>query len=91
MADAYGAVFSGVSDPGERVAAVVPSNTADLTETPKALYVGTGGDIAMIGDNEVAGTAATVWRNVPSGAVVPFRPRRIMATGTTASDILAIL
>lgn len=90
MVDPFGGVFSSVSDPGERAAAVIPSNTADLLETPKAIYVGTGGDIAMIGDNEADGAVAVVWRNVPDGAIVPFRPRRIMATGTTASAMIAI-
>lgn len=90
MVDPFGGVFSSVSDPGERAAAIIPSNTADLLETPKAIYVGTGGDIAMIGDNEAPGAAAVVWKNVPSGAVVPFRPRRIMVTGTTAADMLGI-
>lgn len=90
MVDPFATIFSTVSDPGERVGEVVPSNTTDLAETPKALYVGSGGDIAMIGDNEAPGTAATVWRNVPAGAIVPFRPRRVVATGTTAADILAI-
>ncbi|MCU6454362.1 hypothetical protein LPN01_09745 [Sphingomonas sp. A2-49] len=90
MVDRYGEVFSSVSDPGERAKAVAPSDTVDLTETPKALYVGTGGDIAMIGDNEATGAAAVVWRNVPAGAIVPFRPRRVLATGTTAADMLAI-
>jgi hypothetical protein len=90
MSDAYASVFSNVSDPGERAKAVAPSDTVDLADTPKALYVGTGGDIAMIGDNEPAGAAALVWRNVPAGAIVPFRPRRILLTGTTAADMLAI-
>ncbi|WP_288935042.1 hypothetical protein [uncultured Sphingomonas sp.] len=91
MTDAYSSASSSVSDPGERAAIIVPSDTVDLLETPKAIYVGTGGDIAMIGDNEAIGAPPVVWRNVPPGAVVPFRPRRVMATGTTASDMIAIL
>lgn len=91
MVDPFNGVFSGVSDPGERAVAVMPSNTADLPETPKSLYVGVGGDIAMIGDNEATGATPVVWRNVPAGACLPFRPRRIMATDTTAGAIVAIL
>ncbi|KQU53218.1 hypothetical protein ASG67_10440 [Sphingomonas sp. Leaf339] len=90
MPDPFAGVFSGVSDPGERAAAITPSDTADLPETPKSLYVGTGGDIAMIGDNEPSGSVPVIWRNVPAGAIVPFRPRRIRATDTTAADIVAI-
>ena len=91
MADPYGGSYSGVADPGERAVVIVPSDTVDFVLTPKAIYVGTGGDIAMIGDNEDVGATAIVWKNVPAGAVVPFRPRQILETGTTAADMLAIL
>lgn len=90
MADPFNGVFSGMSDPGERALAIVPSDANDLPETPKAIYVGTAGDIAMIGDNEAPSAEAVVWTNIPAGAIVPFRPRRVMATGTTAADMIAI-
>lgn len=90
MADPYSLVFSTVSDPGEKATVVTPSDIADLLVTPKSLYIGTGGAIAMIGDNEDPSALPVVWRNVPDGAILPFRPRRIMATGTTATDIIAI-
>lgn len=90
MADLYATVFSGVSDPGRRATPIVTSDAVDLADVPKGIYVGTGGDIAMIGVDAPAGAAGVVWKNVPSGALIPFRPRRILATGTTAADMLAV-
>lgn len=83
--------FSGVADapyaPATRALAVTPDDAVPLAETPKGLFVGTGGTIAMRGLN---GLADQVWRNVPSGTVLPFRAQYVRATGTTAGDILAL-
>jgi len=38
----------------------------------------------------VNGEADQVWKNVPSGAILPFRAQYVRATGTTAADILAL-
>lgn len=75
---------------GTRALAVVPSDTTDLNSIPKALYVGGGGDIMMIGTNAPGGSAGLLWKAVPTGAILPFRPRRILAAGTSATNIVAI-
>lgn len=83
--------FSGVSDapfaPATRALAITPDDTNPLTDIPKGLYVGTGGTITMRGVN---GTADQVWKNVPSGTILPFRVQYVRATGTTAADLLAL-
>lgn len=66
---------------------VVPSDDQPFAALPKAIYVGTGGDIVMRGPKD---DAAVTWRNIPDGALIPFRARQIMATGTTAADMLAL-
>ncbi|WP_287459180.1 hypothetical protein [Sphingomonas sp.] len=76
-----------VSAPATDAAAVTPHDVNELPVIPKALYVGGGGDIVMRGK---AGTADQTWKNVPSGAVLAFRARYVRATGTTATNILAI-
>jgi hypothetical protein len=72
-----------------RWAAVTPSDTTDLAEYPKAIYAGVGGDIVMIGMKASAAAAGVTWKAVPQGVVQPVRPRRILATGTTATNIVA--
>lgn len=90
MADSFSGFSDSVSNPATRAAVVTPSDTDNLADIPKAIYVGTGGNIAMIGVNASGAATGITWKNVPSGALIPFRPRRILANGTTAADILAL-
>ena len=73
--------------PATSALVVTPHDTNALPDIPKALYVGTGGDVAMRG---VRGSADQIWRNVASGTVLPFRAQYVRATGTTAAGILAL-
>ncbi len=86
MADAFANSADSVSAPATRAVAVTPHDSNPITDVPKALYVGTGGTITMRG----IGTTDTVWKNVASGSVLPFRARYVRATGTTAADIVAL-
>jgi hypothetical protein len=86
MTDQFSNSADRVSAPATRAVAVVPDDAAALGEVPKALYVGTGGTITMRG----SGASDSVWANVASGTVLPFRARYVRATGTTAADILAL-
>lgn len=57
-----------------------------LPGTPKALYIGTGGDLVLRGIND---SADRTWKNVPSGFVLPFLVKFVRAS-STAADILAL-
>lgn len=87
MADRFPGIADTLISPGTRATPVVPSDTVDLPNIGKALYVGTGGTIVMIG---AGGSTPRTWLNVPDGAMIPFRASRIFATGTTATDMLVI-
>ncbi|OAN64835.1 spike base protein, RCAP_Rcc01079 family [Sphingomonas sp. TDK1] len=87
MADNFANRADHVSAPASQAVTVVPSDTAALADIPKALFVGTGGTVTMRG---AVGNADTVWKNVPSGTILPFRARYVRATGTSAADILAL-
>lgn len=82
--------FQNVADhpaaPATRVFAITPHDTNPLADTPKALYVGTGGSIVVQG---LAGGNAT-FAKVPDGAILPVRAAYVRATGTTASDIVGL-
>lgn len=86
MSDKFEGVDSVVA-PAARAVAVAPDDVAPLADLPKALFVGTGGTIAMRG---VGDGADTVWKNVASGSILPFRAAYVRATGTSAADILAL-
>ncbi|WP_404372592.1 hypothetical protein AB5I39_06295 [Sphingomonas sp. MMS24-J45] len=87
MADQFSNSADQVSAPATRAVAVVPHDSNPLTDIPKALYVGTGGDITMRGVN---GSTDQVWKTVASGTVLPFRAQYVRATGTSAADMLAL-
>lgn len=69
-------------------AAVTPSNTADLPNpgVSDALWVGGAGTLAIQGtDGQTVSIAA-----VAAGATLPIKVRRVLATGTTATTIVAL-
>lgn len=67
--------------------AVTPSDTvAFAVEECRALFVGNGGDVSV---PNLAGTAV-VFENVPDGGILPVRCKRVNATATTATAIVAL-
>ncbi|VVT00332.1 conserved hypothetical protein [Sphingomonas sp. EC-HK361] len=76
-----------VSAPARCAAAVVPNDAAALASVPKALFVGTAGTIVMRGVDDAADVT---WKNVASGTILPFRASHVRATGTTATDLVAL-
>lgn len=67
--------------------AVTPSDATPLPVVPKALYVGTAGNVVLRG---VAGSSDVTFRNVAAGQVIDVRASFVRATGTTAADIVAL-
>lgn len=75
-----------VEAPARRCAAVTPNDGADLPGAPcKALWIGVAGTVALI----AADDTASVTLNCPQG-LLPIRARRVLATGTTATSIVAL-
>ena len=75
------------SGPARRAAMVTPSDTVDLTAYAKALYVGAAGNVRVLTVGGEDGDAVT-FANHPVGWL-PVQVRRVMATGTTATQIVA--
>lgn len=73
-----------LSAPVSSVAAVVPNDSTDLAYVTRALYVGVSGNVSCV----VGGTTVT-FKNVPVG-VLPVRASRVMATSTTAQEMIAM-
>lgn len=65
---------------------IPPSDTVNLTKRCRAVYVGGAGNIVAVDD---AGTAVT-FSAVPAGTVLPIEAKRINATGTTATLLVAL-
>lgn len=74
------------TEPADNAAAVTPNDSTDLTNTARALYVGTGGDIKIT----TAGGDTVTLNDVQGGSILPIRTKRVFSTGTTASNMVAI-
>lgn len=73
--------------------AVTPSNTfsAATKVDGAALFVGTGGDVSVIMKNIDGDLSnAVVFKNLPDGSFLPVIVDYVVATGTTATDIVAV-
>lgn len=76
------------SGPGRRAVLVTPGDGADLPNYAKALYVGAAGNVRVLTVGAEDGQAVT-FANHPVGWL-PVQVRRVMATGTTAAQIVAV-
>lgn len=84
--DRFAAHAPSAQGPATRFFAVTPSDTGDLPELVRGLYVGTGGDVVA-----VDGTGAvTTFRAVPTGTVLPIRAAAIR-TATTAANLVGLV
>lgn len=66
-------------------AAITTSDSTDLTRPAACIYVGVGGDIKITSPE---GDTLT-FKNVPTGITLPWRAKRVFATGTTATNLIA--
>lgn len=69
--------------------AVTPSDTVDVAGVGliRAVYVGGAGTLAV---RFSRAPTTTVTLTVAAGAILPIRPKRVMATGTTATGVVAL-
>jgi len=100
--DKFAPVLTDPSAPARNFVPVSPSDTLDLTDPSqpagqqcgfyaKSLYIGVAGDVTVIaaGDKGSPGTPR-LFKAHPVG-YLPGQVRRVMFTGTTASQILALV
>ena len=75
------------SGPASNFRAVTPSDSANFGFTARGLYVGTTGNVAVVGTDNVAVTFTAV----PAGVTLAVNCIRVNSTNTTASNIVALL
>jgi hypothetical protein len=84
--DDFSAFQVGLRDPGVHAATVTPDDNTDLGHVTRALYVGGAGAVAVI----MNGGESVTFSGVTAGTFLPLRVNRVKATGTTATNIVAI-
>ena len=80
--------FPGQSGDGcaEDYFAVTPSDSVALTFKARALYIGVSGDVTVFRPD---GVTAVTFKSVAVG-ILPIRCSYVKATGTTATNIVAL-
>jgi hypothetical protein len=84
MTDSFKHHSRSLTSPPEHALAIQPDDAAVLPQVPRALWVGSGGDLAV----RMAGGETVILAGVPAGTLLPVRVARVLASGTTAGDIL---
>ena len=83
--DEFEAYAVGLNSPYESGVAVTPDDNADLDFITRSLWVGVSGDVAV----QWRDGSSVVLKSAPVG-LLNVRVARILATGTTASELVAL-
>jgi hypothetical protein len=67
-------------------AAAVTANDTTVLPLTRGVYVGGTGDLAV----RMSSGNSVTFKSVPAGALLPIRVDQVKATGTTATNIVAI-
>ena len=82
MSDPFDTDYVNLNSPAVSQYLVAPSDSTDLPVRPRALYVTAGGTATL---QDAGGTVVSY--DLTAGAILPIRPLRVHATGTTAQLI----
>lgn len=75
-----------VDGPVRSGAPITPSDTVGI-DTTRAIYVGVAGDISI---RLIDDATPVLFKAVPAGSVLPVRTSLVRATGTTATNLIAL-
>ena len=86
MAAQFESILPALESPGEGLLTVTPDDGADLGQVSRALYIGGAGNVAV----QMKDGSTGIFANVPGGMMLPVRAVRVLATGTSATNIVAL-
>ncbi|WP_404404943.1 hypothetical protein [Pelagibacterium halotolerans] len=87
MSTSFPGRAASTNGPAGDIFSITPDDAADLTQTIRGIYVGATGDLSVV----AASGAQAVFVGVPGGTVLPVSVSRVMATGTTASNLVGLI
>ena len=89
--DLFGDEYYNFLAPAYNGEAVAPDDANDLTLVTRAIYVGGAGDVKVDLPGRQGEPATTVtFKAVPVGTLLPIAASRVYATGTTATNLVAL-
>lgn len=87
MTDRFDTMVDTPSEPSRNAFPITPHATNEIDPLPKAVYIGTGGDLV---GRSIEGGADVTFKNLQSGQILDVRFQYIRAIGTTAADIVGL-
>jgi hypothetical protein len=85
--DDFQSFQASLESPAAQAIAVTPSDSVPLGHTTRALWVGGGGDVAVLMQGQ---NTPVTFASVPDGTLLPIRVDQVMSTDTTATAIVAL-
>jgi hypothetical protein len=78
---------SGLGQPGKHLVSITPDDHYDLPQHVRGIYIGSSGALNLIANGDTATATLSV---TDVGAVIPIITKRVMDTGTVASNLVGI-
>lgn len=86
MTDEFSHFTETLTAPASAAHGITPDDAIALDFVTRALYVGQTGDVAL----ELKSGDVVTLRNLQGGVIYPMRAVRVLATGTTAADLVGL-
>jgi hypothetical protein len=86
MKDDFESHSAGLSSPATGAQAITPNDSQLLARVPRAIYVGGTGSLSV----EMVGGVTVTFQSLQAGAIYPLRIRKVRASGTTATHLVAL-
>ncbi len=87
MSDRFDTLLDSPAQPARLAFAVTPHATNEIDPLPKAIFIGTAGNLV----GRAVGSAADVtFKNLQAGQILDVRLQYVRATGTTAADLIGL-
>jgi hypothetical protein len=86
MLDRYEGAAAGGNSPAYAGFSITPNDSTDLAEVTRALYIGGSGAVRVV----MASGQTVTFAVVAASMVLPIRVRRVLATGTTATNLVGL-
>lgn len=85
--DTFSTVLDSLIAPARNCFAITPSDSVALPIIPKAIYVGTGGNVVL---RSLDGSNDVTFLNVANGTILDVRAAFVRAGGTTAANLIGL-
>lgn len=86
--DFFAGSANSLTSPAEDCFVIAPSDVDNLPQATKAIFIGQGGDVRLL---PLRGSQPVTFINLASGSMLDVRTRKVLAVGTTATDLIGLV